>query len=285
MKHLKSIEEFSPVNEQLFGNAYQKLLNLLGFGEDIKEPGKSPVSGDVVTNISGNKGENVKALIEAMKKHNITNPLTQIAILGVIGKETGYIPQNEIGYGTTPNDRIRGIFGSRVKDLSDAELNTLKSNDVKFFDRVYGPDDPTGRGKKYGNTQPGDGYKYRGRGFNGITFKTGYQSMQKLLDKIGKLDKKVDIVSNPDSLNDVDVAAEVAVLYFLDRANSPIMKQKYGTGDINGFKDQDTAIKAMANANAGWGSNVETDFLGAVEKSRQQASQFKIDDLGTAALA
>lgn len=281
MKHLKSIEQFSPINEQLFSNSYQKLLNLLGFGENIKELDKSPVSGEVLTNIPGDKGENIKALIEAMKKHDITNPLTQIAILGVIGKESEYVPKNEIGYGSTPNDRIRDIFGSRVKDLSDAELNTLKSNDVKFFDRVYGIDDPTGKGKKYGNTQPGDGYKYRGRGFNQITFKTGYQSIQKLLDKMGKLDKKVDIVSNPDSLNDVDVAAEVAVLYFLDRASSPLMKQKYGVGDINGFKDQDTAIKAMTNANAGWGSNAEKE----VEKSKRHASQFKIEDLEKTALA
>ena len=286
MKHIKSIEEFIPVNEQLFGSLSQKFLNLLGFGDSpIKTPEESPISGDVVINISGNKGENIKTLVDTMKKHGITNPLTQIAILGVIGKETGYVPKNEIGYASTSNDRIKSIFGSRVKNLSDSELNSLKSNNVKFFDRVYGIDDPTGKGEKYGNTQPGDGYKYRGRGFNGLTFKTGYEKMQKLLDKIGKLDKKVNIVNNPDSLNDIDVAAEVAILYFLDRAAGPEMKQKYGVGDINGFKDQDTAIKAMANANAGWGTNIESDFLGAVEKSKQQAAQFKVDSSGSASVA
>jgi len=282
MKYIKSREEFNRLNEQLFGKASSKILSLLGLGDDkdIQEPGASVVDGQVVTRITGNKGDNIKALIEAMKRHGITNPYTQVAILGVIGKETGYIPQNEIGYGTTGNDRIRKIFGKRVNDLSDSELTSLKSNEVKFFDRVYGPDDPTGNGKKYGNVQPGDGYKYRGRGFNGITFRKGYERMQGLLDKMGKLDKKVDIVNNPDSLNDVNVAAEVAAIYFLEAANSSMMGRKYGVSDINGFKDQDTAIKAMANANAGWGSNMETDFLAAVQKSRDQAAQFKIDTTG-----
>jgi predicted chitinase len=285
MKHIKSREEFNRLDEQLFGKATNKILSLLGWSDEIKEPDASVVNGEVVSRVTGNKGDNIKVLIETMKKYGITNPYTQIAILGVIGKETGYIPKNEIGYGSTSNERIRKIFGSRVKDLSDSELTALKSNEVKFFDRVYGPDDPTGNGKRYGNTQPGDGYKYRGRGFNGITFKTGYEKMQQLLDKMGKLDRKVNIVSNPDSLNDVDVAAEVAAIYFLDRASNPIMARKYGVSDINGFKDQDTAIKAMANANAGWGSNIETDFLGSVQKSRDQAAQFKIDSTGTASMA
>jgi predicted chitinase len=285
MKHLKSIDEYKELNEQLFGNIGKKISDFLFGDSEMKKPGESPVSGDIVSNVSGNKGDNIKALIKAMKAHDITNPFTQIAILGVIGKECGYVPKDEIGYGSTGNDRIRSVFGSRVKDLSDSELTTLKSNEVKFFDRVYGPDDPTGRGKKYGNTQPGDGHKYRGRGFNGLTFKTGYEKMQKMLEKIGKLNKSVNIVSNPDSINDIDVAAEVAVLYFLDRASNPIMKQKYGVAEINGFKDQDTAIKAMTNANAGWGTNIENDFLASVEKAKAQASQFKVDDLGTASLA
>lgn len=282
MKHIKSRDQF--LNEQLFGNAGGKILDLLGLGSvDLQEPEESVVDGEIKFNESGDKGKNIQALIETMKRHQITNPYTQIAILGVIGKECGYIPKNEIGYGGTSNERIRKAFGERVSKLSDSELNSLKSNDVKFFDRVYGPDDPSGKGQKYGNTQPGDGYKYRGRGFNGITFKSIYKRMQELIDKNGKLEKKVDIVSNPDSLNDIDVAAEVAVLYFLDRASSKMMAQKYGVSDINGFKDQDTAIKAMTNANAGWGKDI-TGSEG-LQKAQKLAANFKVDSSKTASLS
>ena len=103
--------------------------------------------------------------------------------------------------------------------------------------------------------------------------------MQKLLDQFGKLGRRVDIVNNPDSLNEIDVAAEVAVLYFIDRAADPKMAQKYGVSDINGFKDQETALKAMVNANAGWGTNIENDFLNNLAKAREQAQKFNVDNL------
>ena len=92
MKHLKSIYEFKAVNEQLFGNYGKALANML-FGDDTSEPvetGESPISGSV-TNIpvSGDKAKNVQALMDAMKRHGITNPYTQRAILGTVGKESG----------------------------------------------------------------------------------------------------------------------------------------------------------------------------------------------------
>ena len=138
MKHIKPIEEF--LNEQLFGNTYGQFLDLLGLGgpEDVKDPKPSIVDGSVKFSGSGDKGKNIQILIDTMKKHGITNPYTQIAILGVIGKESNYIPKIEKGYENTSPERIRKIFGSRVSDLSDDEINQIKKDDEKFFDLVYG---------------------------------------------------------------------------------------------------------------------------------------------------
>ena len=270
MKHLKTLEEFKSVNEQLFrdGDALMKLLA----GQKLEE---SPVKGSVTIkggNISGDKAKNAQAVINSMNKHSITNPYTQKAILGVIGKECGFMPQNETSYSNTPSSRIRSIFGSRVSKMTDAQIDQLKKNDENFYNFLYGG--------RYGNS-PTEGYKYRGRGFNGITFKAVYHNMQKLLDKLGKLDRKVDIVLNPDVVNDIDVAAETAVLYFLDRASDPAMYKKYGVKDLNGFKDEDTAIKAMVNANAGWGTNLDSPFMGEnLAKAKGIAQQFSVSDLG-----
>jgi putative chitinase len=274
MKHLKSLEEFKSVNEQLFRDG-ETLMKLLA-GEKLKD---SPISGSVTVkgSISGDKAKNAQAVINSMNKHSITNPYTQKAILGVIGKECGFVPKNETSYSTTASSRIRSIFGSRVSKMTDAQIDQLKSNDEAFYNYLYGG--------RYGNS-PNEGYKYRGRGFNGITFKGIYQNMQKLLDKIGKLDRKVDIVANPDVVNDIDVAAECAVLYFLDRASSPSMAQKYGVKDINGFKDQETALKAMVNANAGWGNDLNGPFMaGNLNKARDVAQQFNVSDLGNTNVA
>jgi predicted chitinase len=284
MKYIKTISEFNEsMNEQLFGNYTGSLMKALGGdGLDVGDPA---VTGDVKFTVSGDKGKNIQALIDSMKAQGITNPITQIAILGVIGKESGFIPQNEISYANTSNSRIKKIFGKRVSGMSDSELDGLKKNEIKFWDRVYGSDDPTGASQKMGNTNPGDGKKYSGRGFNGITFKKTYEKYQNLLKTYGKLKKSVDIVSNPDQLNDIEVAAEIAVLYFLEASKSPQMKQKYGVNDLNAFKDQKTAIKALAHANAGWGTNIDTHPLQPHIKAEEVARNFKIDSSGTASLA
>lgn len=194
--------------------------------------------------------EHVAALEAAMDRHGITNEFARKAMLGVISKESGkLIP--EISYSSTPNDRIRMIFKDRVSGLSDAELTALKNNQTKFWDRVYGPDDPTGRGAKYGNTEPGDGEKYRGRGFNGITFKGNYIKLQQLFNEIGKLDTEgsIDIVEDPTLLENPDIAAEFAVLYFI---NSFKGKGK----DLNAYKNLESAVQDYVQANAGWGTNI-----------------------------
>lgn len=283
MRHLKNIDQF--VNEHLFGNSYNKFLSLLGLTApgEIKEPKPSVVDGKVKFSEGGDKGKNIQILIETMKKHGITNPYTQIAILGVIGKECGYIPKNEYSYSGTSNERLRKLFGKRLERFNDTELDTLKRNDVEFYDVIYGSKQDPKPNWNTGNTQPGDGYKYRGRGFNGITFKSLYEKYQKLLDQHSKLSKKVNIVNNPDELNDPEVAAEVAILYFLDAANSKQMPMKYGVSDINGFKDQRTATKAMTNANAGWGKDIEGSE--SLARAEQNVTKFNIDTTGTASLA
>ena len=286
MKHLQSIEEFKAVNEQLFGDYGKKLSNaLFGDPNDQTKTGESPISGSI-TNIpvSGDKAKNVQALMDAMKRHGITNPYTQKAILGTVGKESGFIPQNETSYRNTSNDRIRKIFGKRIT-VSDAELETIKKDDVRFYDMVYGQAATKNFGWNTGNTAPGDGYKYRGRGFNGITFKSLYQKYQDMLNKDNKLGRPIDIVNNPDQLNEIDVAAEAAVLFFISGAKNDVMKRKYGTKDINTFTDQNTALKGIVNINAGLGNDITGTYLGGLEKATAIANQFTISPTGASNVA
>lgn len=279
MRHISNFKKFLNEQEEKtskpdfgdFGGFIKdaaKLLKDAGFipqstGEDggTSWGGRLQASGEYKVPSAEDVKKGVEAINKAMDRHGITDKNMRAAMQGVIGKESGWAPKNEHPYTNTDNGRIRKIFGKRVAGLSDSELDSLKKNQDKFWDRVYGPDDVTGASQKMGNSQPGDGAKYLGRGFNGVTFKSNYQKMQEIYNKNGKLGKSIDFVANPDELNDLDVAAEVAVLFFLDGLKHPKVKSMYGSNDPNGFNDKDSALKAVFHVNAGLGTNLNSSIF------------------------
>lgn len=211
-----------------------------------------PISTD---NFSGDTKKMIDLVVKYLNKYGITNPLTQKAILSTIGKESGFkINRSETSYKNTAASRIRSIFGSRFKGMSDAEIDAIKKDDNTFWEKVYGGE--WGR-KNLGNTQPGDGAKFVGRGFNGITGRSNYKRYSDLLRQNGT---NVDLVENPDLLFNPEIAAETNALYFLQGLTNPLIVKKYGNKDPNDFKDFTTALKAAVNANAGAGTDINSGF-------------------------
>jgi predicted chitinase len=179
---------------------------------------------EIVGSVDTEQESNIKLIIQYMNDSGITNPYTQIGILSVIGKESNYIPQSEVSYRNTSNSRIREIFGNRVP-ADDEELNALKADDEAFFNQVYGG--------RFGNAED-EGYLYRGRGFNQLTFKDNYKAYG---NAIGK-----DLVSDPDKLNNEDVAAAVAVKFFTKRKSA---------NSLPNFTNVNDAVTYFTNINAG----------------------------------
>ena len=192
--------------------------------------------------LSNEQKQNIALIISDAKKAGITNPYSIAALLAIISKESSFVSKPERDYSNTSNSRIKKVFASKVGHLSDSEITALKKNPKAFFDTIYGG--------RYGNAQD-EGFKYRGRGFNQITFKGSY-------DKYGKL-SGTDIVNNPDSLLDPKVASKVAVAFAKDRIGSLKRKGKlssYNANDINDFKNSRDAVFAFYHANTGTGKSV-----------------------------
>ena len=214
-------------------------------------------------NLTAEQKSNIKFMVQRMNEKGITNPITQSAILAVVSKESAFIPRSEASYRNTENSRIRKIFGSRVEHYNEDELTRLKSNDEAFFNAVYGLE-------KYGQTA-NEGYKYRGRGLNQITFKSAYK---KAGDQIG-----IDLVKNPDRLNELPIATDCLINFFMNSfKTAPSDKlAAYNASDINSFKSTKDSVGAVYNANSGWGtpkSAIDSDPTGGKAKAESRVQGF-----------
>jgi len=179
----------------------------------------SSLDGKITHRYSGMAARGIQRLIDTMVENGVTDPVAQVGMLAVIGKETHFINKREKGYHNTSNERIRKIF-SRTRSMSDSELNNLKKDYDKFFDFVY-----NGR---IGNNNENDGSKYVGRGYNQLTGKANYE---KYGNKVG-----IDIVNNPDKMLDDKIAAEVAVKFLTSKGVPEFRNPKEATlyfADVN----------------------------------------------------
>lgn len=174
-------------------------------------------------------------LRQALDAQGVTDPTTRAAIAAIAGGESGFASRSETTYAHTSNERIREIFGSRVAGLSNDALDRVKASDETFFDLVYGG---AWGVHNLGNTEPGDGYRYRGRGLFQLTGKSNFE-------RYGRLTGHPELVDNPDLANDPAIAAAIAVAY---------MKDRYKGGGWSGMK------RAVGNSVAGVGKTKDRLF-------------------------
>jgi putative chitinase len=164
-------------------------------------PGTSSSSKPVA---SAPKTDNVLSDVESeLDRQGITDPFVRKSILAKTGQESGSKYRvTEIPFKNTSNDTIR-LRLPQLQGMSDEELNALKQDKVAFFNRAYGY-----KGNTLNNNEPGDGWKYRGRGLTGITGKVNYQRVDDALGLKGEL------VKNPDLLLDPEIDKKASVWYY-----------------------------------------------------------------------
>jgi predicted chitinase len=158
--------------------------------------------------------------------------------------ESGFRPRREDSYANTSSARIRLIFGSRVASMTDAQINELKVNDEEFFDLVYGGD--FGR-TQLGNTEPGDGFRFVGRGPIQLTGRSNYAKYGFLIG--------VDLTKVPDLVNEPETGCKVAVAYMRDRYHGggfEAMKQACGSAvGTNEVEKNEAFAKFMTSGSFG----------------------------------
>jgi predicted chitinase len=227
------------------------------------------------------QGKNIDIIINTFKKNGVTNPYAIVGALSVIGKESSWKPQSEkLYYSKERLPEVWGVFSKTGKRVADGEgklnYNSLAKeyagNPEKLSNFVYGwngsnPKGMRSKDRAVGNLKWGDGYKYRGRGFNQITWKANYETYS---EEFG-----VDLVKDPDKLNEPELAAKVAFSFFFRVFKAG---RKYGIKSnpidfMNSFTSIDEAIVYFAKANSGSIKNTATK---AITNSREKRKYFNI---------
>ena len=125
---------------------------------------------------------NFDALIENMYKFGINTPKRIKYFLAQCYHETGGFKH----FKENLNYSVNGLLTVYQKYFNESNVKEYARKPVKIANYVYD--------KRYGNTKPGDGSKYIGRGLIQITFKNNYKEVGK---RIG-----VDIINHPELVSD-----------------------------------------------------------------------------------
>jgi len=190
--------------------------------QNILQPGMNTVTTDIPTIPPSDwKGDikaasnGIKALLAACDAAGFTTREQKCSVLAIAGGECGWIPQEELysydvnGLRSTFNTTFVKNHPELVEDYARAPKKGMSRE--TFFDFVYAPEN---NGKQLGNNQIGDGGKFYGRGFIQLTGRANYT-------KYGEM-AGVDLLNNPQLLNDLSAGAKVAVAYIKDRTSKKV---------------------------------------------------------------
>lgn len=176
---------------------------------------------------------------------DITTPLRVAHALAQQSVETGGFARVVESLNYSP-DGLRKTFGAKRIAPADCDRLGRKSSEaVVPFDRqeaigniVYGGE--FGR-KQLGNTHPGDGWKYRGRGAKQTTGLANYADVASVTG--------IDVVAHPDRLEDADLGMRAACIFWVNRhcstpadADQIEALTRAVNGGLNGIADRKAAL-------------------------------------------
>ena len=147
--------------------------------------------------VTGDSKARKQALESEITKSGITNTNERAMIMAQADHESGGFMRNEESFKyKTPEQLMKVSETARNKGKDEVQA-ALNGGDESTAELMYGG--------RMGNTEKGDGYKYRGRGSFQLTGKNNYKQAGAELG--------LDLVNNPDLAMDKDNSAKIAVWF------------------------------------------------------------------------
>lgn len=171
-----------------------------------------PIYAKDINNPASQQG--ISELKNAASKIGLKTPYAIASLLGIAGGESAWqIVTESFNYKSA--SRLLEVFPSVFKGNIALAQQYVGNPNNSLPEFLYGYQTTKGRG--LGNTQPGDGAKFIGRGYIQLTGRSNYEKYSQLLYDKGLLATPTTLVDNPDLLKNPTIAAQVSAMYFLDR--------------------------------------------------------------------
>ncbi|WP_445157662.1 glycoside hydrolase family 19 protein [Halomonas sp. E14] len=184
------------------------------------------------------------ALVAAMAEAGITDANEQAAFMGQMHHESNGFRSLEESFRYSSADRIMEVSRTARQQGREAVEAAMAQGPEAVAELMYGG--------RMGNTEAGDGYRYRGRGYTQLTGRDNYTAASEALG--------IDLVNNPDLAADPEVAARVATWYWQNRAGLSEAAQRGDAREVtrlingghNGLEDRrNQTDRYLAAARAG----------------------------------
>lgn len=176
-----------------------------------KGGGEAVIASDKLSALTPLRGERLDelhaALVAAMLEFGITNSRRSAAFLAQTSYESQRFTRTVENLNYTTAARLMAVWPSRFR--TEAAARPYVRQPEKLANFVYG-----GR-KDLGNTEPGDGWRFRGRSF---IMTTGRGNYTKLADALG-----LPLVERPEMLEIMGVAARAAGYFWNSHGLNPVM--------------------------------------------------------------
>lgn len=208
-----------------------------------------------------------KAVIDAADKYERSPSDVSLGALGTAVREWRACAEFLQIMPNLPAAKLDVYYPHLIKAMADHAIDTPlraaaflaqlahESGEFRWMEEIWGPTDAQ---KRYegradlGNTEPGDGKRYKGRGPIQITGRDGYRRAGQALG--------IDLENNPDQAATPEVAFQIAGWYWTSRNLNALADQgtisafRQITKKINGgYNGWDDRLKYYENARAALG--------------------------------
>ena len=170
-------------------------------------------------------------ITNAMQRYDINTPLRKAHFLAQIGHESNSFKSVSESLNYSVDGLLKTFSRTRISE-TDAHkygrTSTQPADQQAIANIVYGGDWGV---KNLGNTQPGDGWKFRGRGLIQITGRANYTKLNQALN--------FDLVNRPERLVEDNLISALAAGWFWDSRG------------LNSFADRDDILTITKRINGG----------------------------------